>query len=329
MWSKLGALFFGSLLVIGCAQKNVSTPRSETASLRPVAESTLAENDPGAGNKLVRKAKSAIGTPYVLGGSAPGGFDCSGLVQWTYNSVGVSLPRTAREQASVGQKVKNVKDMRAGDIVAFRHPRRGYHTGIYVGDGKFVHSPRKRSTVRINSLSDAYFRDTLLGARRVNLSGSENLLAHADGRLEEFVAEKSRMRLSARNLEKIRAASKKAPADSAKTVAANKNVKQTRATPSNKKSVIAQQARKITSVKTLTGKSSNKNGSTHAKLASASKKTTKLSAASAAKAANSKKATKSVSANTTKAANNSKKTTKTVSMLSVKPGKQAAKARRR
>ena len=57
--------------------------------------------------------------------------------------------------------------MRAGDIVAFHHPRRGYHTGIYVGDGKFVHSPRRRTRVRINSLDDPYFRTTFTGARRV------------------------------------------------------------------------------------------------------------------------------------------------------------------
>lgn len=63
----------------------------------------------------------------------------------------------------VGKRITRVEDMRAGDIVAFRHPRRGYHTGIYVGDGKFIHSPRRRSTVRITSLDDPYFSGTFLG----------------------------------------------------------------------------------------------------------------------------------------------------------------------
>ena len=112
-------------------------------------------------------ARSAIGTPYVPGGRNPGGFDCSGLVQWAYKSVGINLPRTAREQSAVGKRITRVEDMRAGDIVAFHHPRRGYHTGIYVGDGKFVHSPRRRTRVRINSLDDPYFRTTFMGARRV------------------------------------------------------------------------------------------------------------------------------------------------------------------
>lgn len=81
--------------------------------------------------------------------------------------MGINLPRTAREQAVVGKRITRVEDMRAGDIVAFHHPRRGYHTGIYVGDGKFVHSPRRRTRVRINSLDDPYFRTTFMGARRV------------------------------------------------------------------------------------------------------------------------------------------------------------------
>ena len=117
--------------------------------------------------KAVQVARSAIGTPYVPGGRNPGGFDCSGLVQWAYKSVGINLPRTAREQSAVGKRITRVEDMRAGDIVAFHHPRRGYHTGIYVGDGKFVHSPRRRTRVRINSLDDPYFRTTFMGARRV------------------------------------------------------------------------------------------------------------------------------------------------------------------
>lgn len=277
---KLCVLFLGAAMIFGCGQKNSSQSGSEVASLNPATyKSSLPENDPATGNHLVRKAKSAIGTPYVSGGSAPGGFDCSGLVQWAYNSVGVDVPRTAREQASVGHKVRHVKDMRAGDIVAFRHPKRGYHTGIYVGDGKFVHSPRRRSHVRINSLSDPYFSSTLLGARRVSISGSENLLAQADGKLEEYVAKKSQLHLSAKNLEKIRATARKHDKNS-KTVASKTNAKN-KATAAKskslqKKSTIATNASKIKSVKALTGKTktNTKNSEAHAKLASASKKAT-------------------------------------------------------
>lgn len=188
-------LFIGCSVIWGCSSKQKQV--SENPHYLFEADGTLVENDPVSGNKVIRKAKSAIGTPYVLGGSQPGGFDCSGLVKWAYNSVGVKLPRTAREQSVVGQTVKNVKDMRAGDIVAFRHPRRGYHTGIYLGEGKFVHSPRKRSSVRINSLDEPYFSSTLLSARRVSMDGGENLIAQAEQRLREYSAQRGRMVASA------------------------------------------------------------------------------------------------------------------------------------
>lgn len=296
---KLCALLLGAAIICGCGQKNSSA--TLTTSLKVLPEKrTLKENNPAKGTKLVNKAKSAIGTPYVYGGSAPGGFDCSGLVKWAYNSVGVNLPRTAREQSVVGKKVNNIKDMRAGDIVAFRHPKRGYHTGIYLGDGKFVHSPRKRTHVRINSLSDPYFSSTLLGARRVNLDGSENLIAQSEERLRQFVAEKSELSLSPRNLEKIKSAAKskrahqlaqKSDKKPLKTVASKKDTskatradskkvshadsrKVAKADTGKRKSTIATQARKIQSVKAVTGKSkpNGKNGEAHAKLANASKK---------------------------------------------------------
>lgn len=65
---------------------------------------------------LVERAKTAIGTPYVRGGTSMSGFDCSGFVQWAYKSVGVSLPRTAREQSVLGTPIDS-DEMEAGDIV--------------------------------------------------------------------------------------------------------------------------------------------------------------------------------------------------------------------
>lgn len=71
-------------------------------------------------HSLVRRAHRAVGTPYVFGGESLAGFDCSGLVRWTYKSVGINLPRTAREQSLMGYRIMDVSKMRAGDIVAFR-----------------------------------------------------------------------------------------------------------------------------------------------------------------------------------------------------------------
>lgn len=178
------------LLMHGCA----SAPKKDTAmsmaQLRNSYEELLsAPEDNEKGDRIISRARTMIGMPYVRGGRNPGGFDCSGLVQWAYKNEGISLPRTAREQSQVGTRITDVEDMRAGDIVAFRHPRRGYHTGIYVGDGKFIHSPHRRDRVKISSLSDPYFRTTFLGARRVS-ADAEAAIARAQSQLEETSSER-------------------------------------------------------------------------------------------------------------------------------------------
>lgn len=178
------------LLVHGCA----SAPKKDTAmsmaQLRNSYEELLsAPEDNEKGDRIISRARTMIGMPYVRGGRNPGGFDCSGLVQWAYKNEGISLPRTAREQSQVGTRITDVEEMRAGDIVAFRHPRRGYHTGIYVGDGKFIHSPHRRDRVKISSLSDPYFRTTFLGARRVS-ADAEAAIARAQSQLEETSSER-------------------------------------------------------------------------------------------------------------------------------------------
>ena len=192
---KLCVLALVCSMAFGCAQKGSykSDPYSTQAEqrFRRSYEAAFDNNEQQGNQQLLRKARSAIGTPYVPGGMSPGGFDCSGFVCWAYKSVGVNLPRTAREQSVVGKRINNVEEMQVGDIVAFRHPRRGYHTGIYVGDGKFIHSPHRRTTVRINSLDDPYFKGTFLGARRIKTDGSENLVAEAESRLTDYAEEKA------------------------------------------------------------------------------------------------------------------------------------------
>ena len=191
---KLCVLMLACMLAFGCASKSgsqdtgINSPHAER--FRRSYEAAFDSNQQESSQQLLRKARSAIGTPYVRGGTTPDGFDCSGFVCWTYKSVGVQLPRTAREQSVIGQRINNVDEMRAGDIVAFRHPRRGYHTGIYVGDGKFIHSPHKRTRVRINSLDDPYFKSTFLGARRVKVEGGETMIAQAESRLNDFAEER-------------------------------------------------------------------------------------------------------------------------------------------
>jgi cell wall-associated NlpC family hydrolase len=99
--------------------------------------------------RAVSAALTQQGTPYVYGGNAPGGFDCSGLVQWVYNKVGIALPRTAAAQATAGRRV-NLSQLQPGDLLFFYQPVG--HVVIYVGNGKIVEASRPGQPVHVRSL---------------------------------------------------------------------------------------------------------------------------------------------------------------------------------
>lgn len=102
-------------------------------------------------NTVVATARSFLGTPYVYGGSTPQtGFDCSGLVQWAHRAAGVTTPRVSYEQAASGAAVPRSR-LRVGDVVCFNSPVS--HVGVYVGNGKFIHSPKTGDVVKTTSLS--------------------------------------------------------------------------------------------------------------------------------------------------------------------------------
>ncbi|MBP7454019.1 MAG: C40 family peptidase [Ottowia sp.] len=119
--------------------------------------------------QLVSHAMQSLGVPYKLGGtSAEGGFDCSGFVRAMYQqTVGLMLPRTAAEQAAATNRIDKA-DLKPGDLVFFNTLRRtNSHVGIYVGDGKFIHSPRSGAHVRVESMNISYWQTRFDGARRV------------------------------------------------------------------------------------------------------------------------------------------------------------------
>jgi cell wall-associated NlpC family hydrolase len=118
---------------------------------------------------LAGYALTYVGTPYVWGGNdLRRGIDCSGFVQQLFGRIGVRLPRTAAQQALVGQPVTRLEDLRRGDRLFFWERRRNRigHTGIYLGNGYFVHSSSGRDGVATDSLRDRKWRNTLVAARR-------------------------------------------------------------------------------------------------------------------------------------------------------------------
>ena len=120
-------------------------------------------------SSLVINAMAFLGVPYKYGGnSVDTGFDCSGFVRAVYEqSVGKILPRRSDEQAAATQEIDR-SELKPGDLVFFNTMRRAFsHVGIYVGDGKFIHSPRSGSQVRVEDMRMSYWSTRFNGARRV------------------------------------------------------------------------------------------------------------------------------------------------------------------
>jgi cell wall-associated NlpC family hydrolase len=112
---------------------------------------------------VVGIAMQFLGTPYVWGGSSPGGFDCSGFVMYVYAQVGISLPHNAAAQYGYGSAVSR-DQLQPGDLVFFDGLG---HNGIYIGGGQFIHSPHTGDVVKISSLSDSWYSSKFVGARRL------------------------------------------------------------------------------------------------------------------------------------------------------------------
>ena len=118
-------------------------------------------------SRAADNALAMLGKPYRHSGNTPAGFDCSGLVQYSYSKAGVKLPRGTQSQRREGQLV-SVNDLRRGDLVFFdQEGKKSSHVGIYVGEGRFVHAPSTGGRVRTDGLDAAFWRAHFVEARRL------------------------------------------------------------------------------------------------------------------------------------------------------------------
>ena len=121
----------------------------------------------GAGDRAAASAAKMVGKPYKFGGASPAGFDCSGLVLFSYKQAGVALPHNTEQQRRLSKPVK-LGELRRGDLLFFdQEGKKNSHVGIYLGERRFVHAPSSGKHVRNDSLDSPYWRKHLSEVRRL------------------------------------------------------------------------------------------------------------------------------------------------------------------
>jgi cell wall-associated NlpC family hydrolase len=143
------------------AGSSSAVANARTVLRRLTASGALRGHAPGV--RAARLALGAVGVPYVWGGESVSGFDCSGLVQWAYGRVGVSLPRVAADQMQAGRPVR-ASALQPGDLVFFE-PGIG-HVAMYLGDGLIVEAPHPGAVVWVTELGDSWHSAEYQGAVR-------------------------------------------------------------------------------------------------------------------------------------------------------------------
>ena len=137
--------------------------------VRKDEQPSFLERYTNAAQDVILQGLKLVGVRYRLGGNNEDqGLDCSGFVRLVFkDSVGASLPRTAKEMSEVGQQI-DVSQLKPGDLVFFNTMRRAFsHVGIYLGDNHFMHAPRTGAEVRVESMDSSYWVQRYNGARRI------------------------------------------------------------------------------------------------------------------------------------------------------------------
>lgn len=115
---------------------------------------------------IAETAKRFVGIPYKWGGdNVVEGMDCSGFTKAIYNLCGINIPRTADAQMRDGYPV-DFDELKEGDLVFFGSNGKATHVGIYIGDGKMVHAPKRNDEIKISDIYSGYFKNRYIGGRR-------------------------------------------------------------------------------------------------------------------------------------------------------------------
>ena len=136
-----------------------------TAPQVPERQTALASNEVAA--KATVYARDMLGKPYMYAGDSPAGFDCSGLVKYSYGRAGIVLPRDTQSQRRMSVPVSTAS-MREGDLLFFdQDGKKNSHVGLYLGKGRFIHAPSSGGRVRTDSLGAQFWKKHFVEARRI------------------------------------------------------------------------------------------------------------------------------------------------------------------
>ncbi len=193
-WSKISSMVKHKLLacvpilLASCVAASLSTsvlaaPNDESGASGTLlrAEKTLrnlGDKAKDSAANITSYALALIGVDYRFGGNTPDqGLDCSGLIRYVFQqATGISLPRSAREQARVGESIKR-DELQPGDLVFFNTRRFQFsHVGLYIGDNRFIHAPSSGGAVEVVNLDNRYWQKAFNGARRI-VSGMPDMTA--------------------------------------------------------------------------------------------------------------------------------------------------------
>jgi murein DD-endopeptidase len=150
------SISIAAVVLAGCAAAPTARTQAPSIAASP------------AGERAATAALKLVGAPYRYGGATPSrGFDCSGLVQYSYQHAGVSLPHNTEKQRQLSRPIRRA-ELRRGDLLFFdEEGKKNSHVGIYLGDGRFVHAPSSGKHVRKDRLDAPYWRKHLSELRRI------------------------------------------------------------------------------------------------------------------------------------------------------------------